>query len=189
MAKSKQRELDLSVTIVYNDGREETYPGLTEAAEASGLSEAAIKIRCNKSRQGSANKKDKIHCKWVDDTTFRSFQAKKSKSKGSKYELDIIRELTELGYKGLVSSRSQNRSLDNAKIDIAETEDKLPFYCQCKATANTPKIEEISKECPYKDRPLIIFWKKQREGSISKEYVLIPKEVLYNLLKDEKTNH
>lgn len=147
------------------------------------MSEAAIKIRCNKSRQGSANKKDKIHCKWVDDTTFRSYSARKSKSKGSKYELDIIKELTELGYKGLVSSRSQNRNLDNAKIDIAETEDQLPFYCQCKATVNTPNIEDISEACPYKDRPLVIFWKKQRPESISKDYVMMPKELLYKLLQ------
>lgn len=184
MAK-KQRELDLSVTIVYSDGKEETYPGLTEAAEASGLSEAAIKIRCNKSRQGSANKKDKIHCKWVDDTTFRSFQAKKSKSKGGAFELDIIKELEFLGYKGLVSSRSQSKNLDNAKIDIAETEDKLPFYCQCKATLNTPNIESISEACPYKDRPLVVFWKKQRPGSISKDYVIMPKELLYKLMAHE----
>lgn len=149
------------------------------------VSESALKIRANKSRQGSVNKKDKIGARWINDTTFRSFSAKKSKSKGSKFELDIIKELTDLGYKGLVSSRSQSKNLDNAKIDIAETEDKLPFYCQCKATANTPNIEDISEACPYKDRPLVVFWKKQREGSISKEYVIMPKELLYSLLKNE----
>ena len=175
--------MDTSVEITYSDGSINQYSSLEEASKESNLSEAAIKIRCNKSRQGSANKKDKIRCKWINDTTFRSYQAKKSKNKGSKYELEIINELSELGYKGLVSSRSQNRNLDNAKIDIAETEDKLPFYCQCKATANTPNIEDISESCPYKDRPLIIFWKKQREGSISKDYVLMPKELLYKLLK------
>ena len=116
------------------------------------MSEAAIKIRCNKSRQGSANKKDKIHCRWVNDTTFRSFQAKKSKSKGGAFELDIIKELESLGYKGLVSSRSQSKNLDNAKA------------------------------CPYKDRPLVVFWKKQRPGSISKDYVIMPKELLYKLM-------
>lgn len=179
----KQKILDLSVEITYPNGIKDTYPDLEQASLASGLSESAIKIRCNKARAGSANKKDKIHCRWISDSTFRSYQAKKSKNKGSKYELDIIKELTELGYKGLVSSRAQNRNLDNAKIDIAETEDQLPFYCQCKATANTPNIEDISEACPYKDRPLIIFWKKQREGSIAKDYVLMPKELLYKLLK------
>lgn len=182
MAKTK-KQLNTAVKVTFKDGVVKEFPSLEEASIGTGLSESSIKIRCNKSRQGSSNKKDKINCQWIDDTTFRSYQAKKSKSKGNAFELEIIKELTELGYKGLVSSRSQNRNLDNAKIDIAETEDKLPFYCQCKATANTPNIEDISEACPYKDRPLIIFWKKQRLGSTSKDYVIMPKEVLYNLLK------
>ena len=176
MSKQK-KQLDYSVRITYPDGSMEEYASLELAAQESGLSEAAIKIRCNKSINGSANKKDKIHCQWVNESTYRSCAAKKSKLKGNHFELDVIKELTGLGYKGLVSSRSQNRNLDNAKIDIAETEDKLPFYCQCKATANTPNIEAISDECPYKDRPLIVFWRKQRQGSISKDYVIMPKEV------------
>lgn len=75
--------MDLSVEVTYPTGNKETYTNLLEASEASGLSEAAIKIRCNKSRQGSANKKDKIHCRWINDTTFRSYQAKKSRNKGN----------------------------------------------------------------------------------------------------------
>lgn len=181
--------MDTSVEITFPNGKKETYVSLEEAALATELSEAAIKIRCNKSRAGSASKKDKIHARWISDTTFRSYQSKKSRSKGSKYELDIIKELSELGYKGLVSSRSQNRNLDNAKIDIAETEDKLPFYCQCKATANTPNIESISEACPYKDKPLIIFWKKQKQNSISKDYVLMPKNLLYTLLQYAQVNN
>ena len=178
---SKKQSFDLSV-IITKDNKENIYPNLESASEATGLSISAIKIRCNKSRQGSIGK-DKIGCKWVNDTTFRHFQAKKNKSKGSSFELFIIKELTELGYKGLVSSRSQSKNLDNAKIDIAETEDKLPFYCQCKATANTPNIESIESGCTYKDRPLVVFWRKQRQGSISKDYVLMPKQLLYDLLK------
>jgi hypothetical protein len=102
--------------------------------------------------------------------------------------LDIIKELTELGYKGLVSSRSQDRNLDNSKVDIAETEDKLPFYIQCKATLNTPNIETITEGCPLKDRSLVVFWRKQKVNSVSTDYVILPKEVLYSLLKNEKTN-
>lgn len=179
----QKKELDLSIIITYKDGHTETFPSLKEASESCGVSESALKIRANKSRQGSISKKDKIGAKWVSDTTFRHFQAKKSKSKGNGFELDIIKELTELGYKGLVSSRSQNKNLDNAKVDIAETGDKLPFYVQCKATAVTPNIEKISNECPLKDRPLIVMWRKQKQGSISSDYVIMPKEVLYKLLE------
>lgn len=124
----------------------------------------------------------------MDIHTRRHFQARKSKNKGGNWELQVIKELTELGYKGLKSSRSENRNLDNAKIDIAETEDKLPCYIQCKNTASTPNIEKIIKECPKKDRPLIIFWKKQRSSSKQHDYVLMPKDFFYTLLQSYKEN-
>mgnify|MGYP003460701114 CR=1 FL=1 len=71
-----------------------------------------------------------------------------AKRKGNNYELKIIKELIGLGYKGLKSSRSESKNLDDAKIDIAETEDKLPCYVQCKCTKNTPSIAEIIKTKP-----------------------------------------
>ena len=120
--------MNLSVTITYKDDREETYPDLVTAAEASGLSEAAIKIRCNKSRQGSANKKDKIHCKWVDDTTFRSYQAKKSKNKGAAWEAEIVSKLRALGY-DVCRSAGESKKLDNNKVDLAGD---TPFAIQAK---------------------------------------------------------
>lgn len=176
----KQRELDLSVTIVYSDGKEETYPGLTEAAEASGLSEAAIKIRCNKSRQGSANKKDKIHCKWVSDTTFRSYQAKKSKQKGSAFEAEIVNQLKEIGY-DVCRSAGESRKLDNNKVDIAGD---CPFAIQAKNTQNLPNYFSIRENCPD-ERPLALLWKKVGDvGSISDgKLAIIPIKYFYQLLK------
>jgi hypothetical protein len=50
------------------------------------------------------------------------------KAKGNRYELKIIKELIDLGYPGLKSSRSESKSLDNDKIDIADPENVLPFY-------------------------------------------------------------
>ena len=82
MAKKSQKQLNTAVRITYKDGRIEEYTTLQEASEKYVLTESAIKIRCNKSRQGGSNKKDKITCMWIDDTTFRSYQAKKSKNKG-----------------------------------------------------------------------------------------------------------
>lgn len=120
---------------------------------------------------------------WADPAVRRSKQASKSRNKGKKYELDIIHELTDLGYRGLKSSRSESKNLDNAKIDIAETEDKLPCYIQCKATSNTPNIEGIMEACPYKDRPLVVFWKKQKVNARQPEFVMLPKEFFYRLIK------
>ena len=179
---SKKQELNTAVRVTFKDGNVQEYLSLEDASKATGLSESAIKIRCNKSRQGSMNKKDKITCMWVDDYTFRSFQAKKSKSKGSRYELQIIKELTELGFYGLVTSRSESTRMDNSKVDIVDTENVMDCYIQCKATANTPNVEKITEECTRKERPLAIFWKKQKSSSKNPEFVLIPKEYFYKLI-------
>ena len=79
----KSQNLNTAVKVTFKDGTIQEYPSLEEASNATGLSESSIKIRCNRSRQGGSNKKDKITCMWIDDHTFRSYQAKKSKQKGS----------------------------------------------------------------------------------------------------------
>lgn len=110
-----------------------------------------------------------------------------ARRKGNNYELKIIKELIELGYEGLKSSRSESKSLDNDKIDIAETKDQLPCYIQIKCTRNTPSISEIIKNCPRKDRPLIIMWNKQIDKGVNMgsdgEYVMMPKTFFYELIK------
>ena len=57
------------------------YSTIEEASENTGLSIASIKMRCNKFREGSSNKKDKIHCMWLDDHTFRHYSAKINKKR------------------------------------------------------------------------------------------------------------
>ena len=182
MAKRKQVELNTAVKVTFKDGTSRDFPSIEEASQETGLSESAIKVRCNKSRQGGSNKKDKITCMWIDDHTFRHYNAKKSKRKGSNYELKVIKELTELGYDGLVSSRSESKAVDNKKVDIVDTENCMDCYIQCKATANTPSIININRECGLKDRPLAIFWNYQNNSTIPEEFVIIPKEYFYKLI-------
>ena len=126
------------------------------------------------------NKKDKITCMWIDDHTFRSYQAKKSKSKGSGLEYKIIKELTELGFTGLKTSRGESTNMDNMKIDVCDPNNVLDFYIQSKNTANTPSIVKINNEVGLKDKPLAIFWKPSTE--VNKEFVIIPKEYFYKLI-------
>lgn len=118
----------------------------------------------------------------MDEHTKRSYKASQSKRKGNGYELKIIHELTDLGFEGLKSSRSESKNLDNAKIDIADTMGVLDCYIQCKRTKNTPNIESISDACPYKDKPLVIFWNKESDNIHNNEYILMPKEYFYKLL-------
>lgn len=180
---AKQRELDLSIEITYKDGHKETYSNLEEASKACEISESALKIRANKSRQGSINKKDKIGARWINDTTFRSYSAKRSKQKGSNWEYELRDKFKELGYTDCVTSRGESKSLDSAKIDIAS--DMLPFYCQAKNTTNTPSYFAISEACPFKDKPFVVCWKKSDEQG--KAIAMIPIDYFYELIKQYKS--
>ena len=177
---AKRKQLNTAVRVTFKDGTIKEFSSLEEASTETGLSESAIKIRCNKSRQGSTNKKDKIHCQWVDDTTFRSYQAKKSKNKGSAFEGEIVNNLKELGF-DVCRSASESKKLDNAKVDIAGD---CFFAIQAKNTQNLPNYFTIRESCPDK-RPLALLWKKVGEvGSISKgTLAIIPVEYFYELLK------
>ena len=114
---------------------------------------------------------------------------KYARSKGNNYELQIAKELGELGYQNIVTSRSESKRTDNMKIDLIDKDGKLPFYAQCKKTKNTPSYFGISDECPLKDKPFVVFWNKQevKEGNVNMssagEVVMIPKDYFYKLLR------
>ena len=176
------KQLNTSVKVTDKRGNSSVYESLEVASEMTGLTVAALKIRANK----NSIPKDGIKVEWIDEHTKKSYKASQNKRKGNAYELKIIHELTDLGFEGLRSSRSESRNLDNAKIDIADTLGVLDFYGQCKRTKNTPNIETISESCPYKDKPMIIFWSKESDKQSNNEYVLMPKSYFYKLLKNEK---
>lgn len=180
----KQKVLDTSVEITFPNGKKETYVSLEEAALATELSEAAIKIRCNKSRAGSASKKDKIHARWISDTTFRSYQSKKSRSKGSGLETEIVNKLKEIGYSGVCRAAGESRKLDNSKVDIADVNNELEIAIQAKCTKNLPNYYTIRDNCPD-SRDLVLIWKKvAEENSISKgTLALVPIDLFYEMLK------
>ena len=175
---ANKQNLNTAVKITDKTGNITTYESIELASEATGLSVQALKLRANK----NSVPKDKICVEWLDEHTKRSYKARQNRRKGNSYELKIIRELTDLGFEGLKSSRSESKNLDNAKIDIADTKNVLSFYSQCKRTKNTPNIESISEACPYKDKPLVVFWSKESDKQQNNEYVMMPKEYFYKLL-------
>ena len=177
---SKQN-LDTSLIATFKNGTTKQYSSLEEASTDTGLSISSIKIRANKPGCGG---KDKTTFTWCNEHTRKSFQAKKSRTKGKNYELQVIKELEQLGYSGLSSSRQSSRAWDNAKVDIYDSENVLDFYVQCKATANIPNISGINKDVGFKDKPLAIFWDKQNGSTIKEEFVIIPKDYFYKLIKN-----
>ena len=79
-----------------------------------------------------------------------------SRTKGHSYETKIAKELRELGYEGIVTSRSESKSTDDKKVDLIDTQNQFPYYVQLKCTQNTPAYHQISAECPLKDKPFIL---------------------------------
>lgn len=100
------------------------------------------------------------------------------------FEGEVIRALRDIGYTGCVSSRSESKMIDNNKIDVVDTEEKLPVNIQCKHTANTPSYFNISEACTDKSKPFCVLWKKSpEEGSISRGSIaMIPLNLFYELL-------
>lgn len=174
--------MNTAVEITFKNGDKKIFNSLEEAAINSGLSESAIKIRCNKSRQGSYNKKDKINCKWVDDHTFRHYQAKKSRNKGNQFESEIVEKLKSIGYSDVCRAAGESRSLDSNKIDIyGSTECAF----QAKHTQTLPNYYKIRESCTD-ERPLVILWKKSaEENSISKgKLAIVDWDFFFTLLEN-----
>ena len=95
----------------------------------------------------------------------------------------MIHKLNEIGY-NTVSSRSNSKLLDNSKVDVCDLDGRLSCYIQCKATQTTPSYFKIEEECPLKDKPFIICWKKQdKEGGQSPGTIFMaPISILYDYL-------
>lgn len=118
------------------------------------------------------------------DKEERKALGKRVRRRGNAYELKIIKELTELGFSNLQSSRSASRALDNQKIDIYDPDNVLNFYVQCKASKNTPNLVTLNKEVGKKDKPLAIFFNKADSMAKIKEFVCIPKFFFYQLISN-----
>ena len=176
----KNQNLNTGVKITLKGGQSSIYESIEQASEMTGLSLQTLKIRANK----NSIPKDGIQVEWLDPHTKKHYTAKRSKQKGSQLELDVIHKLNELGY-NTVSSRSNSKLLDNSKVDICDLDGRLPLYIQCKATQSTPSYFKIEEECPLKDLPFCVIWKKQdKEGGNSPgTLAMIPIDVLYDYLK------
>lgn len=111
-----------------------------------------------------------------------------SKRKGNAYERQIVNELKEITKNAnLCTSRSESKSLDDKKIDIADPDNVLMCYFQCKKTQNIPSVKKLNDEIGLKDKPLCILWNVQIKKEVNcisaGEYAIIPKEFFYKLME------
>ena len=91
------------------------------------------------------------------------------------------------GDQEIATSRAESKKLDDQKIDIFDPNNVLPFYIQCKSTQVMPSVKKINAEVGKTDKSLAIFWNAQEKKAVNicsvGEYVIITKEILYQLLK------
>ena len=171
--------LNTSCKAIFKDGKTEEFISIEEASKKTGVSIAAIKIRCNKPGCGG---KDGTQFEWLDEHTKRSYRAKKSRNKGRDLEYRIRDKLREIGYVGTERSAGESKKVDNKKIDLLDTDGKLPVNIQAKNYANTPNYFGIRSECPDKSKPFCLCWKKNTLDSNDNIIYMIPEDFFYTLL-------
>lgn len=69
-----------------------------------------------------------------------------SRVKGARYEQQIAKELRELGFDGVKTSRNESKATDDNKIDIIDVNKKLPVNIQLKKTQSIPSYFKIRSE-------------------------------------------
>lgn len=132
-------------------------------------------------------KKSELEIETTVEKSVRRRSGKYSKTKGSNYERKIAKELQDIGFTGVVTSRAESKKMDDQKVDLIDTEGLLPISIQLKCTQVTPSYFKIQEECPIKDKPFCIIWNKQEKREVNcvsaGEVAMIPKEFLYQLLQ------
>jgi hypothetical protein len=113
--------------------------------------------------------------------------ANRNRTAGIKAEQKIAKELRELGFDGVVTTRAESKNLDDKGIDLTQimgSKKILPCHIQIKKTVQTPKISELITTL---DKPLIVIHiKEEKKGSRFYEvgeYVYMDKEFFYKLLQ------
>jgi Holliday junction resolvase len=83
---------------------------------------------------------------------------KQNKVRGSNFERQIAKELRELGFTQVVTSRSESKSTDDNKVDIIDKEHKLPFdmQIQTKKTSSTPSYFGIREQSTVDNNTFVI---------------------------------
>ena len=69
-----------------------------------------------------------------------------ARTKGHRYEQQIVNELKELGFDGCRTSRFASKMKDDQKIDVVDLENKLPVEIQLKKTQSIPNYFKIREE-------------------------------------------
>lgn len=113
----------------------------------------------------------------------------RNRTAGIKAELQIAKELRELGFDKVVTTRSESKRMDDLGVDLIQLPNpilELPAYVQVKKTLAQPKFDLLDVKL---EKPLVVIYQRSRKkGSrfyTEGEYVMMTKEFFYKLLQNE----
>jgi len=110
-----------------------------------------------------------------------------SRTKGHSYETKIVKELKELGFQNVVTSRSESKAMDDNKVDIIDKDNLLPAKLQLKCTQSIPSYFKIRSESTVNPEEFVIIWSKQEKREVNivsvGEAVIMDKKLFYKLIK------
>lgn len=86
-----------------------------------------------------------------------------------------MNEFIAMGWKDCLTSRYESKRLDDAQVDLCNTN---PFSIQAKAWERAPAYHKILSEMPETDNINMIFHKKNHKG----EVVVMFKDDFYKLI-------
>jgi len=105
----------------------------------------------------------------------------RNKQAGSRFELDIVHTLKDMGYEA-VTSRQESRSADARGIDIITD---YPYNIQAKCMKNQPNFHALLTET---DAEVVFFRKTEKKGKrfyAQGEYAILPLDEFYKLTNKE----
>lgn len=81
-----------------------------------------------------------------------------NRNRGIRAEQKVVNELKELGFNGVVSSRSESKTTDDNKVDIIDKNNQLPFglNIQVKHQIPYPQYFKIREESTVPNESFVI---------------------------------
>jgi len=115
----------------------------------------------------------------------------RNRTAGNNLERKYAIELRDIGYDNIVTSRSESRLLDAAKVDLFDSNRGSPefkYFIQVKNTTKDLKYTDMFKdESRATDLPYVIMHNKtEKRGTrffSEGEYVIMEKNTFYNLIR------
>jgi hypothetical protein len=95
----------------------------------------------------------------------------------------LVKKFKELGWEEAVTSRYASKMMDDAKVDLCNTE---PFYIQAKCVKRAPNIRAILDEMPDTENYNVIAWKVPQANE---QYAMLRLTDFYELIEMLKKNN